>query len=323
MPDPQAQRRTPAGDDLAAVSAAIQRHTGVRPLSLDPKHTYRPRVVVEATFEARPPLVFKGESPTGDDDAIVLECWAMDRARELGVPVPSVLALDLSAEIFAGRFALFERARGVALDEAALAAEKRDRLLREAGRFIRPLHEIAIAGYGRLDDRRFLETGQVRGNRATWPDYALAPAIAALPVLARASVITPAEVPEFETTLYARRELFEGVHSGQLLHGDFDETHIFVDPGAGAISGIIDWGDRESGDPAWEFATYALWDGLPDVRSVLAGYAPDAAERAAIEQRLPAYMLAEALRIAAKYVALGRLDSARETIDGAWPAVRG
>lgn len=57
-----------------------------------------------------------------------------------------------------------------------------------------------------------------------------------------------------------------------LIHGDVAAQNIMVDPGSGALTGLIDWGDAAVADPATEFAKLPLAAVLP----VLAGYLPSA-----------------------------------------------
>jgi aminoglycoside phosphotransferase (APT) family kinase protein len=57
----------------------------------------------------------------------------------------------------------------------------------------------------------------------------------------------------------------------RLVHGDFDETHIFADPATGELTQIIDWGDRSAADPAWELGVFLLWDGPRALTQLMAG----------------------------------------------------
>ncbi len=59
---------------------------------------------------------------------------------------------------------------------------------------------------------------------------------------------------------------------GRLLHGDFDRSHIFVEPRSGSLTGIIDFGDRESGDPEWEMGGFWLWEGERYLAPAVEGY---------------------------------------------------
>jgi aminoglycoside phosphotransferase (APT) family kinase protein len=311
---PSRRRLPPAEIDERLVAEAIARHVGRRPRALLPLATLPPRVVWEASFDAAPPLIFKGELDTGSDDAIVLECWAMDRARERGAPVPRVHALDTTLDVFPGRFAIFERAPGVAMSELPPADPRRAAVLVEAGRAMRHVHEVSIAGFGRLDDGHYLRTGEVRGTMVAWRDYAFERAFAAIGPLTAAGLLSAADAAIFEQTLVTASHEVGGFSDGRLLHGDLDETHIFLDPDRGGLTGIIDWGDRESGDPAFEFAMFALFDGMPATMRALEGYAPDAAERERVAARARSYLAAEALRLAKRRLAGGRRRNARAHI---------
>ncbi len=90
--------------DERLISELIASHIGRRPVRLEQRPTKAPRYVYEAFFGDGGSVVFKAEHDTHGDDAIVLEWWAMDRVREIGVPAPEVLARDWSAAAFPGRY---------------------------------------------------------------------------------------------------------------------------------------------------------------------------------------------------------------------------
>lgn len=57
-----------------------------------------------------------------------------------------------------------------------------------------------------------------------------------------------------------------------LVHGDLYRGNVLVDTAAGEISGIIDWGTAEMGDPALDFAALAV-DFSPDqIKDVISSY---------------------------------------------------
>lgn len=44
-----------------------------------------------------------------------------------------------------------------------------------------------------------------------------------------------------------------------LLHGDLGLDHVLVDPITGRVTGIVDWGDLDRGDPARDLAGLVAW----------------------------------------------------------------
>jgi aminoglycoside phosphotransferase (APT) family kinase protein len=99
-----------------------------------------------------------------------------------------------------------------------------------------------------------------------------------------------------------------------LVHGDFDETHIYVDPAGGDLTSIIDWGDREASDPAWELGVFLQWDGSRALGRLLRGYAPHVGERDSLMSRARLYALAFGLGLAARRWRQGRGDDVRSTL---------
>jgi aminoglycoside phosphotransferase (APT) family kinase protein len=258
--------------DERQIADEIERHLGKRPLELVQRPTKLPRFVYEARFAGGGRLIFKAEHDTGGDDAIVLECWAMEQAAGVGVSAPAVLALDASRTTFPARYAIFSFVDGLPLAELALPNEDAWKALRGAGELLRRLHSVRVDGYGRLDDELYLATGAVRGRDDEWVAGA---ARGALSVIAERRLLAPAETDALATFIDEHRVALEQYAEPRLLHGDFDEQHIFVDPESMSITAIIDFGDREAGDPLWDLSWFGMGRGSDRVRTLLAGYAPD------------------------------------------------
>lgn len=112
------------------------------------------------------------------------------------------------------------------------------------------------------------------------------------------------------------RYLSLGFDAGiRVIHSDFVGDHIFVDPGAGRVSGVIDFADVAFADPAIDFS--GLWDiGEAFVQQVLAHYHglvdDDFLERA----KFPAlvHMVANMLEIAQGQAIPVSFDSCRASL---------
>jgi Ser/Thr protein kinase RdoA (MazF antagonist) len=283
--------------DERLIADEIARHIGRRPVALEQRPTKLPRFVFEAQFEKGDPVIFKAEHDAKGDDAIALECWAMDRVREAGVPAPRVLTLDATSRIFPGRYAIFARTPGTALENLDLEPDVLERLLAESGRLLRWVHTVRVEGYGRLDDELFLRRGEVRGCSETWREVSLGRSNAAIQYTKERDLLATEELARIEEMLVGNDTYFPERLDARLLHGDFDRSHIFVDPATMAITGIIDFGDREAGHPAWDLAGLALWGGIEDLRRVLRGYASDEDERAQLLHRASVYLVCDMLRL--------------------------
>jgi aminoglycoside phosphotransferase (APT) family kinase protein len=296
--------------DERLIAAEIERHLGAPPLSMVQHPTKLPRFVYEAELPDGQRVIFKAEHDTDGDDAIVLETWAMERAREAGVPAPPVLALDSSQATFPGRYAIFERIPGQSLESLDPPPATVRRIMSEAGAMLRRLHTVRVRGYGELDDARYLRTGEVRGRHDRW---VAEPAFEAADYLREHGIVDVNEHAAIRAALELHRPWLEAHEDARLLHGDFDSSHIFVDPGTHAIAGIIDFGDREAGDPVWDLTAIGLWDDAQHMRWAIEGYAPDLPADV-LNERLGVYALARLLCLAADRHADGRARAAASLV---------
>jgi aminoglycoside phosphotransferase (APT) family kinase protein len=274
------------------VREAVRTSTGLEPSGLNQLPAKPPRVVSEAFFDASPAVIFKAEvGMRGHDHEIALESWALRQGNQSGLLVPRVIAEDSSERSFPFRYLVMSRIDGVALEDGALAPEDRRRVLGEAASQIAALHTVAVPGYGPLNEDLYLRTGEVRGKWTDWIGATVTAGLETLAALLHAGILTAEKQQSLGRVLKDARvpEHPEAV----LLHGDFDSSQLLVRDGR--LAGIIDFGDRESGPPEWEFSTVWLWD-----ESLLDGLA-EAYEQASsrrLDRRLiRVYALAKLLQI--------------------------
>ncbi len=55
----------------------------------------------------------------------------------------------------------------------------------------------------------------------------------------------------------------------RLVHDDLGMEHVLIDPQSSEVTGIIDWGDLNLGDPASDFVGLLEWAGLGPLRQAL------------------------------------------------------
>lgn len=243
----------PAFDD-ALIAEAIERSLHQRPARVSHIQTKSIRGVYEATLPDGREAILKLEAAAPADEwRLGLEAWAMAQARGVDAPVPAVLASDLSMAVLPFRYVVMEKVRGTAIYEEELTSEQQRSALRAAGRLLARLHRVRLTGFGTLDEARFLESGEAMGRFAHWAVSSTLRAEAALNELSAAGVIDFEEAAgamHFVET--AATEVDDA--PSRLLHGDFTARHVFADTASGAITGVIDFGDRMGGPPVWDLA---------------------------------------------------------------------
>jgi aminoglycoside phosphotransferase (APT) family kinase protein len=176
------------------------------------------------------------------------------------VPVPEPVLVDVDRGVLA-----YRRLPGVSMVDAAPPAGA-VALGRELGAFLAVLHAVPperMAGLVEVDD--------------TPPGDWLAEAVATWPAVA-------AHVPEdFRPAIEAFLSAPAPAAAPALVfsHGDLGIEHVLVDPVAGSVRGVIDWGDASVGDPAYDMGLILrdLGPGAFDAAVRAAGPDADATSR--------------------------------------------
>ncbi len=183
------------------------------------------------------------------------EARAHELALGLGVRVPALLRYEPEPPELDRSAALTSTISGVPLREYTGQA---DHAIRDAAADLARLNAIPVTGYGWVetvegDDRHLVAEHPVR---ATWTaEYAAAAA-----TVAGAGIL--AEPAGFQLAdSIARWCALPNEEASRLAHGDFDATHIHVDPETGAYQGMIDLGEIRGADPMYDLG-HALAHGF-------------------------------------------------------------
>jgi aminoglycoside phosphotransferase (APT) family kinase protein len=187
----------------------------------------------------------------GTGDELGIEAWACDRARRLGVPAPQVISVDTAAPV---RHLALTKVPGLPLLDGRVPAEVAERGAREAGALLRRLHEDLLAGFGWIDRERFRRTAEVRGKSESWVEEITAELSPALDHLVGTGALAAEQAAMLREEMAMVLPAIEAVTQGRFLHGDLGRMHVMVDPSGGQVTGFIDWGDVQVGDPAWDLA---------------------------------------------------------------------
>ncbi len=212
----------------------------------------------------------------GDRRELAAEAWACERVRAVGVATPDVVALEVDQQTLPAPFLVMRRLPGGAV------SDERDPALVEAGRQLRLVHSLPIAGYGLLAAGDG-EADAPTGLHPTWADF-VGEAEGCVPELVDHSVINERLAARLQSALRDHRDDVRLEGPGMLLHGDLKPPHVFAD--AGRLVGIIDWGDAASGDPLYDLSRFSLAGGefleplltgyglalTPDLRTTFAVY---------------------------------------------------
>jgi aminoglycoside phosphotransferase (APT) family kinase protein len=217
---------------------------------------------------------------------------AYEALRGSGVPVPEVIALDLSRGIAPYDFIITSRMPGGPVIDAwaHLSRAARARVAFAAGEYLATIHTRTFGGFGALGSQR--GGGGASAGFSRWYDY-VADYLDRYATLARdLNAIGPDERTRMLAALVRHRSLLDLVTRGSLLHSDYHWENILQEHGH--VTGVIDFEWALAGDPAWDFIVQDTWEQMcPGSRAhVYGGYtrhrplAPDHARRVALYQLL-------------------------------------
>ncbi|MCA1825872.1 MAG: phosphotransferase [Myxococcales bacterium] len=155
-------------------------------------------------------------------------------AARLPLPIPVPEMIGAPEDRFPWPFAGYRMLPGRTADQAALSVDRRTAAAPTLAKFLRALHAVPLdAGRDSIDR---LDATRLRDRTSEW--------------LRELDLPPP---PWFEEPVRAPVPR-------ALVHGDLHARQILIDS-AGAVCGVIDWGDVHFGDPACDFAV--AWTFLP------------------------------------------------------------
>lgn len=229
---------------------------------------------VERVPEGVSTYVYRAETEDGtrylrflpEDATFGVEVLAQQKLTDLGVPVPLVLHYEPWEPVTGRSLMITEKMRGEATSPDAPEELLRP-VLRQAGRMLKLLHTVLVAGFGWVD-RRF-ET-ELRGEHPDYQSYFdefLESDLSALAAFFPADTMARLR----DLTQEARQTL--NVQNAVLVHGDFCMEHIFHE--GDEFTGFIDFGEMRGNHPYFDLGAFLNADETAEqkaTRWLLEGY---------------------------------------------------
>ncbi|MGI0129612.1 MAG: phosphotransferase family protein [Thermoplasmata archaeon] len=173
-------------------------------------------------------------------------------ARRIGVPVPVYRFRQEPTRDFPHRFGGYARLGGVRVDRARLAARELGRVGTELGRAIRRLHRIpardAVAAGLPYRTPNACRQGVLRWGRRVAREVR--------------RLLDPTSRRRLDRLLERLARPTRPRFATVVTHNDLLPVHVLADPSSGRLTGLIDWGDVEFADPAFDFGVMGAVPGL-------------------------------------------------------------
>ena len=195
---------------------------------------------------------FRADDGKVDDDYMEAESVVMAMARTRGVPVPEIMATDVTRDRFPVRYQIMERVPYPSLSEH----DKKERLQRrvvseQLGTHLAALHGIAGNGFGFLNTEQLRRDGTLLGLDDSHEEYFYKRLDDHLGYLRDVGFYDRETIARFER-LFRRHEGLLHLERGAVLHKDVAFWNILGEPDR--IKAIVDWDDVVLGDPVDDLA---------------------------------------------------------------------
>ena len=175
------------------------------------------------------------------------------------------------------------------LAQGKIGHARSERLTKQAGELLAAIHSVSTVGWGRITPphhgtyESFEKRMHALQEDAEKFDTALAP-------------FNTLGVPRFEEVWQELRYLESFVvRDPVLLHYDLTPDHILVD-GDDHITGVIDWGAVQSGDPVRDLVRWNYWDSSAfSINWLASTYGQSLVQSPGFEERLKLARIIDAL----------------------------
>lgn len=223
--------------------------------TLEESHVYRIHLPSGVVY-------FKSEH---EGHPVAVAAWAYEKAATVGVPVPTVLHLDVTRKRWSDEFMITTAVSGTDLEHDPLEGSALIDVLGGYGDLLRRLHTVTLDGFGDLEFRDS-KLGDPEGLFGDHASHIRASLDWSLPYVVDNELVNAQAAAVLEEILDRNEEFVHGPTEGVLLHDDPGLDHLFVDRTSMRITGLIDFEPR-SGDPAWDLSAFAYH--YPDLASHL------------------------------------------------------
>lgn len=201
-----------------------------------------------------------------EDPRFEAERWALNAARQYGVPTPNVFLVE-TADLEDRRvtFCIEEKLPGVSLEKLIESGTLPEQAIGEIGDVLSRIHRVKVEGFGYL---------QPNGNGWNIPFshimLDLLEKETDLHAAARHWGMPTGTVDAGLALLQKHTALYEW-NTPFLAHGDFVPAHLLVNQDA--ISGVIDFQECSGNHPVFDFVLWKLhWGEVVPVETLFASY---------------------------------------------------
>lgn len=198
------------------------------------------------------------------------EKWAVEKCKEIGVPVPTILLVeDVETKSEKLHVCVEDKIEGfqfqTLIKKEELTQDEIENITVQSGNLLSKIHGIRTKGFGNLNP-------QGVGEYKSWEEYMLKhnkkPNV--LLSLARKSGVDEKLITSGLKILETNKPLYHNIQS-RLAHTDYGTKHMLIKDGK--INGILDFENVMASDIAYDFSWWNYFgENRPSVKWLIEGY---------------------------------------------------
>lgn len=221
--------------------------------------------VYRATLDGRPVFIRINNDP----DVFASEEIGYEIFHELGIPVADVIAYQKNPPSIGHPTIILSAVEGIELSKVELSVEEEAGVYEEMGRILRDINSVELEGFGRVHP----DNGTLVGNYHSWVEFRErvdGRLQKDIDYIREHQILSEEEI---ELVQAAHTEIASlDIKQGNLLHRDLHHGHVFVKDGK--VSGVIDLGSLEVGDPRYDIAMSMVFQTPEQQEAFKKGYGP-------------------------------------------------
>ncbi|MCR8658622.1 aminoglycoside phosphotransferase family protein [Paenibacillus endoradicis] len=190
------------------------------------------------------------------DMSFAVEVHVHNLLRQRNVQVPEVIYFEHNHEALGMSVMIVKEILGSNIEDHP-SIEQYDKILFHAGQQLAVINQISVEGYSWIVRSNNQHAIVLTGEKPLLQDYIYEHLEADLLLLSK-NVLLKDVISLIRTILKTGRTLMLR-HQSHLIHGDFDDSHIFAHQGK--FTGIIDFGEIQGNSPLYDLGHFKLHDG--------------------------------------------------------------
>ncbi len=204
------------------------------------------------------------------DDYMEVETAVINRVHDIGIPSPTIYAVDASRIKYDFAWQIMENVEFPDLNKIYKSHKLQTKVvMRELGTYIARWQSISTDGFGPYSSSILRTKGHLEGLHPTYRDYYMLNIEKHLDFLVQHSFLTREKADAFLEAIIANSKYLD-IPRGCLVHKDIALWNILGTEDN--IKAVIDWDDTISGDPTDDISLMACFHSKDEMEALIEGY---------------------------------------------------